>query len=127
MNELTPLKMKTTFFNYLKISSQLFCHRLPDRTFKLKGHYFPVCSRCTGMYIGMFSFFIFSYFNLVHYSINFTLLGFLMVIPTAIDGFTQLFGLRESNNYLRFFSGLIGGIGLLILVISFKLILLGRY
>jgi uncharacterized membrane protein len=50
-----------------------------------------------------------------------------MVIPTTIDGFTQLFGLRESNNYLRFFSGLIGGVGLLIQVISFKLILLGRY
>lgn len=127
MNELTPLKMKTTLFNYLKISSQFFCHRLPERTFKLKGHYFPVCSRCTGLYLGMFSFFIFACFNFVHYSVSVTILGFLMVIPTTIDGFTQLFGLRESNNYLRFFSGLIGGVGLLILVISFKLILLGRY
>ena len=75
----------------------------------------------------MFSFFIFACFNFVHYSVSVTILGFLMVIPTTIDGFTQLFGLRESNNYLRFFSGLIGGVGLLILVISFKLILLGRY
>ncbi|MDI3550620.1 MAG: hypothetical protein PWQ15_1723 [Methanobacterium sp.] len=127
MNSFDMVKIKTTLSYYLKISSQLFCHRLPERTFRFKGHYFPVCSRCTGMYLGMLLFFIFNYFNPLYFSFTLTLLGFLMILPTAIDGLTQLFGLRESNNYLRFFSGLIGGIGLLILVISFKLMLLGRY
>ena len=36
------------------------------------------------------------------------------MIPAAIDGFTQFLGLRESNNNLRFASGVIGGIGLII-------------
>ena len=36
------------------------------------------------------------------------------MIPTAIDGFTQLFEFRESNNALRFITGLIGGLGLII-------------
>ena len=36
------------------------------------------------------------------------------MIPTAVDGFTQFLGLRKSNNNLRFISGVIGGIGLII-------------
>jgi uncharacterized membrane protein len=52
-----------------------------------------------------------------------------MLIPSFLDGFTQLIGLRLSNNGLRLLTGLIGGIGLAILlkaikwmVISFKII-----
>ena len=36
------------------------------------------------------------------------------MIPAAVDGFTQFLGLRKSNNNLRFLSGLIGGVGLII-------------
>ena len=32
-------------------------------------------------------------------------------IPIAIDGVTQYFHLRTSNNYLRAMTGIIGGIG----------------
>ena len=43
-----------------------------------------------------------------------------MLIPTFIDGITQFLGLRESNNDLRFTTGLIGGIGLAILLKAIK-------
>lgn len=36
------------------------------------------------------------------------------MIPAAIDGLTQLMELRQSNNNLRFLTGLVGGIGLII-------------
>lgn len=36
------------------------------------------------------------------------------MIPVAIDGFTQYYGPRESTNKLRFITGFIGGIGLII-------------
>ena len=36
------------------------------------------------------------------------------MIPVAIDGVTQYFGPRESSNNLRFITGFIGGIGLII-------------
>lgn len=36
------------------------------------------------------------------------------MIPTAIDGVTQYFGPRESTNNIRFITGFIGGIGLII-------------
>jgi uncharacterized membrane protein len=47
----------------------------------------------------------------------------LIAAPTFIDATTQLLGLRESNNKLRFTTGLIAGFGLLILVKGIKLTL----
>jgi len=29
----------------------LICHQLPGRSFFLDGHQFPVCARCTGLYL----------------------------------------------------------------------------
>jgi len=42
------------------------------------------------------------------------------MIPAFLDGFTQLISLRESNNTIRFFTGLIAGIGLAILLKAIK-------
>ncbi len=100
------------------------CHRLPERTFKIRNHYFPVCSRCTGIYIGAFSYYIFVYFVYVQYNIAVILAAILMVLPTFSDGLTQFFGFRKSSNVLRFSTGLIAGIGLGVLVKSIKWILL---
>ena len=107
------------------LSKIFICHRLPERTFKIRNHYFPVCSRCTGIYIGLFSYYSFVYFVYVQYNIAIVLTAFLMVLPTFSDGLTQLFGVRESNNTLRFATGLIAGIGLGILVKSIKRLLIG--
>jgi uncharacterized membrane protein len=48
-----------------------------------------------------------------------------MMIPTGLDGFTQLIGSKESNNTLRLLTGLIGGIGIAIIIKSIKWIFLG--
>ena len=96
--------------DYLK----LLCHRKPERSFFIKGHQFPVCARCTGFYTGLLAYLIFSQFYQVTYDLNIFILSIILLIPVSIDGFTQLFGLRESNNTLRFVTGFIGGIGLII-------------
>lgn len=105
----------------------LICHRMPERTFSYKGHYFPVCARCTGFYISLFAYFIYAYFFFINYTPKLLLSAILLLSPAGIDGTTQYFGLRESNNYLRLVTGLLGGIGLGILVKGFKyyLFLLG--
>lgn len=112
--------------NYLSVFTQFICHRKPERTFKIREHYFPVCSRCTGFYIGAFSYFIYVYFNFVEYTTQLIFIAFLMIIPTFIDGTTQLSGFRESNNLIRFCTGLIGGIGLAILIKALKYFILSR-
>lgn len=104
------------------------CHRLPDRTFSIKGHYFPVCSRCTGFYIGAFSYFFYVYFYYVQYTTTLILLAALMLSPAFINGTTQLVGNRESNNVLRFATGLLGGLGLAIIFKAIKwFILIGGF
>ena len=99
---------------------RLICHRIPERTFKIRGYYFPVCSRCIGIYTGAFSYFIFNYFFHIFYYPLLTLFAFLIVIPTFSDGLTQFIGLRMSNNMLRLFTGILAGIGLGILVKTIK-------
>jgi uncharacterized membrane protein len=104
--------------------TSFICHRIPERTFKIRKWYFPVCSRCTGIYLGSFSYFVFAYLVKVEYTILIIFIGFLMIIPTFIDGLTQFIGERKSTNNLRFFTGILGGLGIAILVKSFKYFLL---
>lgn len=107
----------------LRPLTQFICHRRPERTFKINGNYFPVCSRCTGFYIGAFSYFLYVYFYFVDYTISTIILAVLLIIPAFIDGITQFYGIRVSNNILRFFTGLLGGVGLAILIKALKWIM----
>jgi uncharacterized membrane protein len=104
--------------------SNLICHRIPERTFKIRGHYFPVCSRCTGFYFGAFSYFIYTYLFYVNYTTYLIIFAVLIMIPAFLDGFTQLIGLRKSQNLLRFSTGIIAGIGLAILLKALKWVII---
>lgn len=105
-------------------ASKIICHRIPERTFQFKGWYFPVCSRCTGLYLGAFLYFVYAYFFYIDYTVLLIFFGLLILIPTLVDGFTQLICSRESQNNLRFTTGLIGGIGFAILLKAFKWLIL---
>ena len=94
--------------------TKYICHRIPERSFFIKGHQFPVCARCTGFYTGLAVFLIFDYFYEINCDINTLIISMILMIPVAIDGITQYFGPRESTNNLRFITGFIGGIGLII-------------
>jgi uncharacterized membrane protein len=100
----------------LKLITQFICHRIPERTFNFRGCYFPVCSRCTGLYIGVFL--CLCYLNLcfIDYTINLLIISVLMMIPTFLDGITQFIDFRQSNNFLRLLTGLIAGLGLVIFI-----------
>ena len=100
--------------------TKLICHRMPERSFFFRGHQFPVCARCTGFYITLFMYFVYAYFFYIDYNIYLISFAILLLLPSFIDGLTQLFELRESNNALRFITGLIGGIGLGIIIKAIK-------
>jgi uncharacterized membrane protein len=84
------------------------CHRMPERSFFYKGKQFPVCARCTGIYIGYIAVIVFAalrtYFPLIW--------SFALIIPSIIDGLTQAYCNRESTNVLRLVSGIMCGVGL---------------
>jgi len=84
------------------------CHRMPERSFFYKGKQFPVCARCTGIYIGYVSIIVFAIFRI--YLPVFCSLA--LLLPSVIDGLTQAYCRRESNNILRFITGIMFGVGI---------------
>ena len=88
---------------------------MPERSFKYKGKQFPLCARCTGIFIGYFTFPIFQ-FQIIEPSL---LLIILLSIPMFVDSITQSMNYRESNNLLRVITGFFFGaaqIGFIVLI-----------
>jgi len=83
------------------------CHRKPERSFFFKGRQFPVCARCTGILLGYLAFPLFLT-NIVSFGFWTALV---LNLPVYLDGTTQALGWRESDNTLRFITGLLSGIG----------------
>ena len=99
--------------DYMELTKYI-CHRKPERSFFIKGRQFPVCARCTGFYAGLIVYLIANHFYSHGYDFNMLFISMVLMIPVAVDGLTQYFGPRESTNNLRFITGFIGGVGLII-------------
>ena len=89
------------------------CHQLPFRSLFYDGIQQPVCARCASIYVATalgLVFFRLKGYGEKEFKINYVL-TVLLFLPTAVDGFTQLFGWRESTNELRLITGFPFGIG----------------
>lgn len=87
------------------------CAQIPSHSFYLFGHQFGLCARNLSIYSSMFL------GSLIFVLTKKRLPGIpwwiwiLMLIPMALDGGTQMFGLRESTWELRVLTGTLFGIG----------------
>jgi len=88
------------FVDSIVIHRWWICHRLPERSFFVAGRQFHVCARCTGMIAGLG-------LGLFLIPIRSAILpvAAISVAAVALDGMTQMFGWRTSNNVLRFGTG----------------------
>lgn len=88
------------------------CHQRPDRSFFIYGKQFPVCARCTGVFIGevvaIFSFRVFSLPTVILFSFCALML---------FDWLIQYLKIRESTNVRRFITGTLCGFGYLTLIL----------
>ncbi|MCX2726511.1 DUF2085 domain-containing protein [Thermomicrobium sp. 4228-Ro] len=81
------------------------CHQRPDRSFFLFGEQVAYCQRDLAIYVGVFV------LGLVFVLVRHRLPplswrgAVLLALPVALDGTTQLVGLRESTWQLRLFTG----------------------
>ena len=106
-----------SYFGLDAISKQIFfalhmvCAQIPSHSFYIFGHQLGMCARNFSIYASMFV-----------GSLIFVLskkripgipwwLWILMIMPMAIDGTTQMFGLRESTWELRVLTGTLFGLG----------------
>lgn len=85
-----------------------------ERSFNYKGYQFPVCARCTGIFIGQIIGIIFMVFGL---KLN-LFWSVLFMLPMIIDGTIQLIKIKESNNIRRVITGFIAGIAYINLLID---------
>lgn len=94
---------------------RIICHQKPERSFYIFGKKFFLCTRCTGLYFGflifLILFFLFNWFQQISI-LKLTIIFLITITPLLIDGLTQLFYLRESNNSLRFLTGILAGFGI---------------
>ena len=81
------------------------CHRLPERSFHLRGRQFHLCSRCTGLTSGVALSIL-----LVPWRHAVPAVFLISTIVLAADGLSQMHGLRTSNNWLRFTTGFACGL-----------------
>jgi uncharacterized membrane protein len=85
-----------------------FCHRMPERSIPCLGLERYLCSRCIGILIG-------GILGFIAWKVGVSVpapAAVLCSIPMAIDGGTQLLGLRESTNTMRLITGFLFGLSL---------------
>ncbi|XRP96921.1 DUF2085 domain-containing protein [Methanocaldococcus sp. 16A] len=87
------------------------CHQLPQRSYFIFGYKMAVCARCFGIYTGvLIGMLIYPFIKKLNdFKLPHKKYLIISLIPMAIDGTTQLIGLRESFNELRFITGFIAG------------------
>ena len=95
------------------------CHQLPERSYFVHGHQVAVCARCSALYLSFLGGgLVYALVRVIRGSrrvpawpkVPLWAVG-CAVLPLAIDGTTQLLGLRESTNGWRTITGgLAGGV-----------------
>ncbi len=104
-----------SFFDFL---GRAVCHQVLERSFLVDGKPLMVCARCSGLY----SSFLFSFLFLYKFSKEYQpkkdfILALALVSPLAFDGALSYLGWWQTNNYLRWITGVLSGF-------SFSLLLL---
>lgn len=103
---------------FAAIADQLYyfyhfiCHRIPERSFHIAGESFGVCSRCSGVYFGLFLGFavypLWRRIDEIEPLARFWL--FLSLVPIGIDWSLTIFGIWENTQLSRVATGLILGV-----------------
>jgi uncharacterized membrane protein len=101
-----------------RVLFRFMCHGMPERCLELFGVAMPICARCVGVYAGLFAGLLLFLVLPALREKTVRIAAFVAVTPLALDGFTQLFGLRESTNPLRVATGIAAGLAFGIWVLT---------
>lgn len=88
------------------------CHQISDRSLHVENHAFAVCSRCFGVYFGLFfGFAIYPLIRRIEETEPFPRFWlFLAMIPMGIDWSLGFFDIWENTHFSRFLTGAILGV-----------------
>jgi uncharacterized membrane protein len=95
--------------NFLYSCGDSLCHQKADRSFFINGNQMAFCSRCTAIFLGLAIGLGFMVFYKIELNEKFLILIIIGIVPIAIDGIGQMFGLWESTNLVRLITGVLIG------------------
>lgn len=100
------------FFGYI-------CHQMPSRSFHALNHQFAVCSRCFGVYFGIFLGFVtYPLFRSMDETGPFPRFWlFAAMIPMGVDWSLTVFGIWENTHLTRVLTGLILGFTCVVFIV----------
>ena len=99
-------KKEKLWISFMKFGNKMGCHQLPERSFFWHGYQFPVCARCTGVFL---SFPVAIW--LVQKNKCSIKMACLLSEIMLIDWSLQFLQIKESNNTRRLITGCLGGLG----------------
>jgi len=106
------------------------CHQYIDRSPQYSGEVFPACYRCTGLYLGIISCYIFLLFkNRKTFFLNkqTALLLLMFIVPLYVDGFADHFYIWNTPGPIRSITGMLCGISLPLFLFSINNVGLHAY
>lgn len=98
------MNWKKVYESFMKIGKSTGCHQMPERSFFIKKMQFPVCARCTGVFLGEVLGIIFFRVGEISIFIAMGMCGIML-----LDWFIQFMNIYQSNNIRRLFTGLLCG------------------
>lgn len=113
-NSNKEMDRKTKIWIYFMKIGALTCHQIYERSFSFRGYQFPVCARCTGLFLGNI---IGAFLWIIKIKINFKI-SLLLISIMALDGFLQLIKIKNSNNVTRLITGFFAGIGYVFSIVN---------
>jgi uncharacterized membrane protein len=116
-------KQLNIWVKLMKIGAATGCHQMHRRSFFICGYQFPVCARCTGLFVGQISGIILSVFLMKYSLISLFIPAMFFLVLLGIDGLGQLKQKWTSTNTRRIISGLLCSFFVIIFLI--KVIIIG--
>jgi uncharacterized membrane protein len=113
-SEMVPGDLGLKLIDDRPVIFRRICHGDPSRSLWFRGHPLPLCSRCIFFYPSLLIGIIPGILNIalidppVVSMLVFTLVS---LSPLVVDGLTQYYGMRRSNNILRIVTGTMAGLG----------------
>jgi uncharacterized membrane protein len=107
----------------MRLGNKFGCHQLEDRSFKILGYQFPICSRCTGILTGQLLGILLIIFG-IHFSL---LINLLFLSLMFLDWFIQYKGIKKSTNTRRFITGNLAGIAQVSIAFKILILIIGLF
>lgn len=98
------------------------CHQIPNRCFSIAGNSMSICTRCTGIYIGMivggiiYRYIAISLKNWLRKRPNGLILPILLALPLFVDGTLAKIAIHDSSNIFRLLTGILFGLAVVSLI-----------